>query len=271
MISNSEETSRTMQHPPRPVPASWYYWTPPAVALILLTLLFLEGGNQALFLAVNRLSRFTGDTLWADLTILGDGTVALAMTLLFVRRRPDVVVAVVIAALMTTLAVNGLKSYFHLPRPPAVLAAGAFHVIGPAYHSRSFPSGHTATAFAFAGIMCLTFARPWLNLVLLAAACAVGVSRVVVGVHWPADVLAGAAVGWLCAAAAFSLAARWPPGPAWRRTRPLLSIPLYIAALLLWWPDITPYTDALPLQYALAGVTLAGGAAAVPRLMRGDG
>ena len=40
-------------------------------------------------------------------------------------------------------------------RPPAMLAPGTFHIIGPAFTSNSFPSGHTITAFAFAGALSL--------------------------------------------------------------------------------------------------------------------
>src|SRR5439155_13426235 len=59
--------------------------------------------------------------------------------------------------------------------------------------SRSFPSGHSATSFAAATVLAARY-RP-LAPVALAVAGGVAVSRVYVGVHYPIDVGAGAAVG----------------------------------------------------------------------------
>ena len=59
--------------------------------------------------------------------------------------------------------------------------------------SSSFPSGHTASAFAFAAAVSAD--RPDLAFPLYALATAVGYSRVHVGVHYPGDVMAGAVLG----------------------------------------------------------------------------
>ncbi len=59
--------------------------------------------------------------------------------------------------------------------------------------SSSFPSGHAASAFAFA--TGAAGAQPMLSAPLRALATLVGYSRVHTGVHYPADVLAGAFIG----------------------------------------------------------------------------
>ncbi|HEX2358332.1 MAG TPA: phosphatase PAP2 family protein [Solirubrobacterales bacterium] len=59
--------------------------------------------------------------------------------------------------------------------------------------TRSFPSGHAASAFAFANGVAI--AAPKAGGALTAVAALVGYSRVHTGVHYPGDVLAGSLIG----------------------------------------------------------------------------
>ena len=67
----------------------------------------------------------------------------------------------------------------------------------------SFPSGHTLHAVAFSLVACFYYPALWVLLVPFTLLTAV--SRVALGLHYPSDVLAGAALGALIAAGSFAL------------------------------------------------------------------
>jgi undecaprenyl-diphosphatase len=60
----------------------------------------------------------------------------------------------------------------------------------------SFPSGHTSGAFLLVTASTIVYAPPFI--VLYVWACLVGLSRVVLGVHFPGDTLVGAVMGSGC-------------------------------------------------------------------------
>src|SRR3954470_8058943 len=86
----------------------------------------------------------------------------------------------------------------------------------------SFPSDHTTAAFAIAGALAFRYHR-W-AVPLLGAAALLAYARVLLGVHYPTDVLAGAALGLAAALAIYRLEVRVlrrPPEARWdpRRLR----------------------------------------------------
>ena len=96
------------------------------------------------------------------------------------------------------------KSLVRRARPAAELTPLIRRLQRPPTSS-SFPSGHTASAAAFATGVALE--HPRLALPITALAVGVGLSRVVTGVHYPSDVVAGAAIG----VAAGLVTTRWWP------------------------------------------------------------
>lgn len=75
--------------------------------------------------------------------------------------------------------------------------------LGPFQHARasatSFPSGHTAGAFALAGVLLLLSPSRALRIAAVLIAAAVGLSRILAFRHWTSDVVASAAVGLIVA------------------------------------------------------------------------
>lgn len=91
-----------------------------------------------------------------------------------------------------------LKRVIQRPRPADAHAAlSAFITPSDKF---SFPSGHTAAAFMVALVM--TAFVPALAPLCYGLASAIGLSRVLLGVHFPSDIVAGAALGSLMAALA---------------------------------------------------------------------
>ena len=70
--------------------------------------------------------------------------------------------------------------------------------VPPYEHAPSFPSGHTLHAVSFT-VVALAY-YPWLAPLLLPFTVGVALSRVVLGLHYPSDVLAATAIGSLLAA-----------------------------------------------------------------------
>jgi undecaprenyl-diphosphatase len=109
-------------------------------------------------------------------------------------------VLVAVVTFAADAASLGVKDLVQRTRP-----FDAHPQIHPLYvvHSSSFPAGHAATAFAGATLLSYLAPRAAPLFVLLAAV--IGYSRVYVGVHYPGDVVAGAAVGVLCGLVAIGL------------------------------------------------------------------
>ncbi|CAA0125316.1 Phosphatidylglycerophosphatase B [Halioglobus japonicus] len=84
-----------------------------------------------------------------------------------------------------------LKNAFQRPRPQPTNSAS--ESLATASSKFSFPSGHSSRAFLLATVLLVIYG-PAASLAYLWAA-AVALSRVVLGVHYPGDIIAGAAVG----------------------------------------------------------------------------
>lgn len=90
-----------------------------------------------------------------------------------------------------------LKYTFDRQRP-FVKYPEMIHPVDPV-DSPSFPSGHTAAAFSLATSLSITYPKWYVIAPSAVWACGVGFARINQGVHYPSDVLTGAAIGVGCA------------------------------------------------------------------------
>jgi undecaprenyl-diphosphatase len=119
--------------------------------------------------------------------------IGLAAGVAFFLKRPPLPAVFLTAACVWSadLIALGLKSATDRPRPYETLPAA--DPLIKATLGQSLPSGHAATSFAGAVLLTYLWRRGAPFFFLLATAIAF--SRIYVGVHYPTDVLAGAALG----------------------------------------------------------------------------
>ncbi|MCF8423662.1 MAG: phosphatase PAP2 family protein [Bacteroidia bacterium] len=94
---------------------------------------------------------------------------------------------------LNVLLTSGLKYAINRPRPFAQYPNDIIKRTNAGPYS--FPSGHTSSAFAMATAMSLSTKKWYVAVPSYAYACAVGYSRMRLGVHFPTDVLGGMVLG----------------------------------------------------------------------------
>lgn len=153
------------------------------------------------------------EAVMGDLSAMGGTPVLTLFTVLAVAYlcsvgRPARATAVAVAMAAGALMVSSLKALFGRARPDADFAALV-------QEGLSFPSGHASMSAVFyltVGVLLAqrhgrTRERVFLLGVAVAMALLIGATRVVLGVHWASDVMAGWAFGAGWAAMWFQLAA----------------------------------------------------------------
>ena len=137
------------------------------------------------------------DKFFSAITHLGDHGViwiVLALALLCIPRTRRLGLCVALALICELLLCNVLlKPLVARPRPYALRE---IELLIEAPKDFSFPSGHTAAAFAAASALAMRRSR--LTIPALVLALIIAFSRLYLYVHYPTDVLAGIVLGSLC-------------------------------------------------------------------------
>lgn len=126
---------------------------------------------------------------WTLLTHLGGAWFSIAaatVPLLAGGAIARVAMHALVTLAVSHLVVQLIKRTVGRPRPSRAIGCSAL-VMEPDHFS--FPSGHAAAAMSIGFVYAWAF--PHIALPLLLAAAAVGMSRVLLGVHYPGDVIAG--------------------------------------------------------------------------------
>ncbi|RZO73936.1 MAG: phosphatase PAP2 family protein [OM182 bacterium] len=162
--------------------------------------------DQSAFLRVNRLQHNSHLILtFRILSHSGDGYLYVLLGIsLHLFESADSVQFLKSALLAFALEIPcflALKALIKRERPCEHLAGCSFAVTPS--DKFSMPSGHTAAAFLMSSLIAGFY--PAFTVLAYIWASLIGASRVFLGVHYPTDVVAGAALGWSCTALSVSL------------------------------------------------------------------
>lgn len=167
----------------------------------------LDALDASLFLRINHLPHtHLLNTLFYSITLIftGGGAWFAVMGLATLRNRRSglriIRETALPLAIATALVEFPIKWYFRRRRPFITIIQAI--VIGKKPNSWSFPSGHSATAFA--GAWLLSHAWPRQRGLLYTIAGIVAFSRMYLGDHYPGDVFSGSMLGTL-----FAMFFRW--------------------------------------------------------------
>jgi len=126
---------------------------------------------------------------------LGNGiawyTLVAVLPLLYGRAAVRPAIGMAVTGILGVLIYHRLKRTLLRERP--FIRHAGITLAMPPLDRYSFPSGHTLHAVAFTWQAVAAF--PQLAWVLIPLASLIAVSRVVLGLHYPSDVVAGAAIG----------------------------------------------------------------------------
>jgi membrane-associated phospholipid phosphatase len=186
------------------------YKADPVFWSVLLFILTISGfcllvfSAKDIFFRLNTVHTFYLDTFFQNYTLLGDGVFSIAVFLvLLLAERAALAMQVITGYLFSGIVSQVLKQVIHAPRPHAIITNTYPYFIDGITHTgmTSFPSGHTTSVFALAVLLALNTPDKRISLIYLVTAIITGYSRIYLGQHFLADVVAGALIGILSALA----------------------------------------------------------------------
>jgi len=167
--------------------------------IAIFVLIFYSKANG--FILMNPFHADLLNQIFIPLTYLGDGIFVIALgVLLFFLKRRFLSLMILSSYLLSGIIAQVLK-YFILEARPALYLKKThypYFIDEVTLHNfHSFPSGHTASAFALAAVLSFSVKNKNYSILFLFIAALVGYTRLYLGQHFMDDVLVGSIVGVL--------------------------------------------------------------------------
>ena len=171
-----------------------------ALALVLIGLNYLDpviALNNYIFIGLNSAGAFINQSALTFLTEFGNAAVLLIASLIPIYYSRKFFRLIISSTLIGILLSRGLKILLDIPRPGAILPREEFFVIEPLLTSQSVPSGHAFSLFLFFSCLVVSgMIKKNYFVLLIFAFSLIAFTRILVGAHWPMDILIGASLGF---------------------------------------------------------------------------
>lgn len=190
------------------------------------------------------------------LDFMGDELFFIALTaLIYWTMSKRIGVRAYFALVVISIAVFVLKDLFGRPRPFVVS-----ELVQPVFETEGFgiPSGHTAIALMLWGYLAYAVRKTWFTALVVFYVLLQGVGRMIAGVHYPQDIVAGLLLGGVTLALYIPLADRvaviWQQRAAWQQV--LIALVFAAIGLLFFSQSEDTLTIIALLAGGCLGITL---------------
>ena len=171
-----------------------------ALALLLIGLNYLDPIivlNNFIFIGLNSAGAFINQSALIFLTEFGNAAVLLIASVIPIYYSRKFFRLIISSTLIGILLSRGLKILLDIPRPGAILPREEFFVVEPLLTSQSVPSGHAFSLFLFFSCLVVSgMIKKNYFVLLIFAFSLIAFTRILVGAHWPMDILIGASLGF---------------------------------------------------------------------------
>lgn len=169
------------------------------ILLIVAFFVWVLETKKGAFLFLNPFHSDFLNFVFIGITLIGDGFFSVALCIiLFIMRRKYLAIIIFISFATSGIFAQILKYFISEARPALLLekANYPYFIENVTLHNfHSFPSGHSASAFALFAVLSFAVEKKSYSILFLAFAALVGYSRIYLGQHFISDVAVGSFIG----------------------------------------------------------------------------